>query len=65
MSGVIWYLITFNTKHSLNPSATCPAWDVAKLKDKQGSTHPLATNKVIILNKFNQISLKTNAYDFF
>lgn len=44
MRGIIWHLMTFNSKHSLNPSATCPALDVVKLRDKQGSTHPLATN---------------------
>lgn len=64
MPSVIWHL-TLNPKHLLNLSVTCPASDVAKLKDKEGSIHHLATNKVIILNKFNQISLKTNAYDRF
>lgn len=61
MPGVIWHLITFDSKHLLNPSVICPALDVAKFKDKEGSIHHLATNKVIILNKFNQISLKANA----
>lgn len=55
-------LLQKKKKQLPNPSATCTALDVARLKN---SIHPLATPKVIILNKFNQISLKTVVSDCF